>query len=252
MSGRPCPRPGAEHAAGAHAEQALHELVAVAGRRAVANGCSQMSTRVVHVAERASQAMNDADEEQRHADEQPGGALGGDVEHRRRRCRRTAARCRGRARRRARAGWPAQATRIGPRSRPRGRSMPSDPAAGEREHVALDAPGSRRRRPSARAWRARRAGTRSRPSRIQIRAPLMVAADDRAAAAAAAGRDRRASRCRCSAAGPRWSRTTHAARRRTAMTPSAVQISCSGAAAARDAVAELARPRRRRRGRAGG
>ena len=40
------------------------------------------------------------------------------------------------------------------------------------EHVALGHQVARRRRRSARSWRTRRAGTRSRPSRIQIWAPL--------------------------------------------------------------------------------
>ena len=62
--------------------------------------------------------------------------LGGDVEHRRRTGRRTAARSRGPSRRRGRRGWPAQATRIGPRSRPRGQGEAEDLAAGERQGVA--------------------------------------------------------------------------------------------------------------------
>ena len=230
------------------AVQRLRELVA-AQLAASANGCSQTSTRSWTCAEQRG-SDDRAGEEHQQAEDEPAAPLGGDVEHRDEE-----------AEEQQRRAEVALEDEDAEADTPRRRG--SDPGRGR---AAGTCPVTRRlARASDVALHHEIAGEeddehdlrelaglegRSRRSGSRCRAPLIVRADAGQRAAAAAAPGRRPSRCRCSAAAIRWSRTSRPARATNSTTPSAVQISWAAAAAVGTAPAVRA-ARRPRRGRGG-
>jgi len=171
MSGRPGRARCRADPAG-HAVEALHQLIAAPGLVDVLERVQPDLDPLVDVVEQRPGQCRAADEEQQ-ADEQPGQALGGDVEDHDERAEEQQRRAQVTLEdEHAQAGQ--QATRIGPRSRPRGRSTPSTRRPASASTSRLDHEVAAKN--TIKTILAASPGWNENPAaRIQMRAPLTVA-----------------------------------------------------------------------------